>query len=514
MVLGYRITSMSAASIRARALAEHRGTIWVLTAITMLSLFLRLLHLGSDLWLDEILTLDYYCRLPILDLLTRLDSFNNHLLNTLLIKGTVALFGESEWAARLPAVIVGTATIPMIYWVARLFLSRSLSLGAALLLALSYHHIFFSQNARGYALYLFFSLLSVRQFVEGLRRDRMRNWLAYAAAMFANFASLLTSVFVYAAHIMIAGLAILKGRVAARAGMPIPVRAAAVFAALALLGGLLYWPILPQTAVVTKEFYGSPGSGYGLYSGGLRGAVIQGVTAGLGTPRVLLLLVCLAVVLGCGLLLRRECVPTLALLLPPLLHVGFAMIRHLSFSPRFFILLLPLAIIAAVEFVRVATDSLFCRPGGTLSGFRAPAAAGLVLSGAVLSALSLPGYYASPKQDYRGAIRYVQEHRQKADVVIALKLACRGIAFYGRRLGFAAGQDYVEARSLSELDGIIAANPGQRPILLVTLLGVLTRESPEIVDRVRRDWVPLVEFHGTLGDGTVSIWIPRTSGPR
>ncbi len=71
------------------------------------------------------------------------------------MKLCVAIFGAQEWAIRLPSVIFGTATIPAIYWVSRQALSRRASLCVALLLAVSYHHIFFSQNARGYTAYVF-----------------------------------------------------------------------------------------------------------------------------------------------------------------------------------------------------------------------------------------------------------------------------------------------------------------------------------------------------------------------
>ncbi|MBM3792378.1 MAG: hypothetical protein FJW35_18800 [Acidobacteria bacterium] len=41
-------------------------------------------------------------------------------------------------------------------------------------------------------------------------------------------------------------------------------------------------------------------------------------------------------------------------------------------------------------------------------------------------------------------------------------------------------------------------------VLIATLIGVLERESPDLVRRLRRNWVPPATFTRTLGDGTLS----------
>lgn len=55
---------------------------------------------------------------------------------------------------------VGTACIPAAYWLARFALTRWQALSVALLVAVSYHLVFFSQNARGYTAHIFFSLVT------------------------------------------------------------------------------------------------------------------------------------------------------------------------------------------------------------------------------------------------------------------------------------------------------------------------------------------------------------------
>lgn len=133
-------------------------TIGCLVMITVLASALRLYQVNSGLWLDEISPLEFYRHTSIFHLLTVYYSTNSHLLNTILVKFAAAIWGEQAWAVRAPAVLFGVATIPVAYALARQALSRKSSLAVALLMAVSYHHIFFSQNARGYAEYMFFSV--------------------------------------------------------------------------------------------------------------------------------------------------------------------------------------------------------------------------------------------------------------------------------------------------------------------------------------------------------------------
>jgi uncharacterized membrane protein len=57
-------------------------------------------------------------------------------------------------------------------------------------LAVSYHHIFFSQNARGYSAALFFALATSGLLIRALWDDRGWRWCLYVAAMVLGFASL------------------------------------------------------------------------------------------------------------------------------------------------------------------------------------------------------------------------------------------------------------------------------------------------------------------------------------
>ena len=184
----------------------------LLLLITAVGFGLRLYKLNADLWLDEITPLYDYGAMSAFHVIVSYTNSNNHLLNTLLVKGIVSLTGPREWAIRLPAVLFGTATIPAVYWVARSVLSRRGALCVAVLLAVSYHHIFFSQNARGYSAYLFFSLLTSGLLLDGLQMERIHTWWLYTATMVLNFAPSLLALVVFAAHVVTGGLVLLKMR--------------------------------------------------------------------------------------------------------------------------------------------------------------------------------------------------------------------------------------------------------------------------------------------------------------
>src|SRR5438034_884751 len=73
---------------------------------------------------------------------------------------SIAALGDQAWSLRLPATLFGVVTIPALYFLAREFAGRTEALFGCLLLTVSYHHVWFSQNARGYTLLAFLAVLS------------------------------------------------------------------------------------------------------------------------------------------------------------------------------------------------------------------------------------------------------------------------------------------------------------------------------------------------------------------
>src|SRR5215813_7568292 len=180
----------------------------ILAGLLVAGLALRLHDLGVGLWFDEIQTMVDYVRLPLGQILTTYDSQNQHMLYSVLARLSVDLFGDSGWSLRLPAAIMGTASLWATYRLASRVTSEREALLATLLLTFSYHHVWFSQNARGYSGLLLFSLLGTEAFLR-LISSSQAGWktaVFYAVSMALAIYTHVTAAFVVVAHALIAAV--------------------------------------------------------------------------------------------------------------------------------------------------------------------------------------------------------------------------------------------------------------------------------------------------------------------
>ena len=217
--------------------------IW-LAVVTGIAVVLRLWGLGSDLWLDEIVTVEDSRTSTLVQLLTTYESANRHLLNSVLVRLMLTTFGDSEVAIRLPAAVMGIASVPAIYLLARVALRSREALLTAALLAGAYHHIFFSQNARGYAGVMLFSLLGTAFFLRALTRGRVVDWAAYVVTMTLGFATMILAAFILAGQ-MVTLVALQRLRLG-RSTVPLVRATLLAWAALGLCVLAVYGPMLPD----------------------------------------------------------------------------------------------------------------------------------------------------------------------------------------------------------------------------------------------------------------------------
>src|SRR5262249_8230762 len=158
---------------------------------------------------------------------------------TLLAHGSRAVFGDAAWSLRLPAVVFGVASIEALYLLGTVVTGRREALLAAALMAVSYHHVWFSQNARGYTGLLLFTLLSSWFLLQGLRQGHAILWLGYGVTAAAGMWVHLTMSFVIAGQLFVA-----LGWAQSPATQRRRVLAGFIWAG--LLTVLLYLPVLPQ----------------------------------------------------------------------------------------------------------------------------------------------------------------------------------------------------------------------------------------------------------------------------
>jgi len=144
-----------------RLTSEKRTTYIVLAVLTVIGTGLRAYRLGyQSLWHDEILT--YLSSTGTLShVLFQTDVQTNVLPLYYLITHAFLYWSDLEISLRIPAFIFGSLTLPLFYYTVRHRFGDQTGLWAAWLLAISPFHIFYSQEARPYTLFLFLCLLAV-----------------------------------------------------------------------------------------------------------------------------------------------------------------------------------------------------------------------------------------------------------------------------------------------------------------------------------------------------------------
>lgn len=461
----------------------------VLPALLLLGLGLRLIHLGTGLWYDEIQTLVEFARLPLGRLLTEYPNTNHHPLYSLLASASIGLLGESGAALRLPAALMGTASLWAFYRLAILVTTRREALLGTLLLTLSYHHIWFSQNARGYSGLLLFTLLGTSAFLR-LLQDSSAGWST--AAWYGGCMALAayihpTAVAVPAAHAMVLGALALSRREPAARALVRPLTGLLLAGGFALL---LYAPMLGQ--LITTLTGGNPRGAETAWKSPVWMVLetARGLSAGLPGGAVTLAL--LAAVLGAGLwsFFRRSPV-LLGLMLGPALLTAAAilLLRH-NLWPRFFFFSAGFAVLIALRGGFVVAEFLFRARGAVLATGGATLAA---LAGVLL----LPRAW-KPKQDYEAAARYVERARSPDDAVVTVDLTVLPLRQW-------LGRDWPEVSGAEALERIEATH--RRTWLLYTFPVRLEVVQPGIWSRLAERYRRAAEFPGTLGGGAVVVMV-------
>jgi len=160
--------------------AESRDHRLALVVIVIAGLLLRLLTLSQPMRYDESITYLEFVRLPVSQALSHYDYPNNHLFHTLLAKASVAAFGNSPWAIRLPSFLAGIALIPLSYGMARTLYGARVAIISAALVASSGMLSMFATNARGYSIEAAAFVALVLVAARLLRAPSVSLWAAYA----------------------------------------------------------------------------------------------------------------------------------------------------------------------------------------------------------------------------------------------------------------------------------------------------------------------------------------------
>jgi mannosyltransferase len=478
-----------------------RPWLW-LAGLTALALILRLIRLDQQLWYDEMTTLVQSVRQPFLKILTSYTSKNQHLLYSLLARISILAFGDHIWSLRLPAVLFGTACVPALYALARRMASQGEAMLAAALLTVSYNHVWFSQNARGYTGLAFWTLVATTLFLDVVSRrpsespNGMKPWLLYGLVVGLGMYTHLTMGLVAAAHGIIF-LGLLAGQV--RAGQGVSRQQVLHPLAGFALGGavtlLLYAPILPPLlnrsmgggVPAMRTEWNNPGWMLLETARGLGAGRLAGVAA-LAAAALLLLA-------GLWSVWRENRLAATLLVLPGLLTLISLLVVKQNLWPRFFFFSI------GFGFLLLARGALACGALAARLFEKSPEAGtrwGMALGLLMLAASLWPlrAAYIYPKQDFQGAMQFVDAQRQPGEPVMLT-----GLAIFPYREYY--GRDWTAVETRAQLEA--ARVPGKAAWMIYWSRTYVQARQPEVWNALGTEFSIVRQFRGTLGDGIIFV---------
>lgn len=462
---------------------------WALAAVLAVAAAVRLPGLGAELWYDEIATLVLSIRQPLTTILTEFPGVNQHPFYSVLAHGTVGLFGEAPWSVRFPAVVFGVVAVWTVWDAGRTLLTRTEALAAAVLVATSSHHVWFSQNARGYTMLATFTLASTVALLRIAATGERRHYVAYVACAVAGVYTHLTMAFVLAGHVLTVGVAWLLGGATAR--RYVPARLVVMWAITIGLIAVTYAPYVPDLLATFAE-QAPPQAAKVATPGRAASDLLRGVTDGFGVAGLLVALV--AATAGGLALLRARPFAVWLLVAPAIVTVGLTVLLGQPLRPRFLFNLSG----AAALFVAAGASTLARRAAS-----RAPAA-GPAVYGAVLVALLLslaPGAAAAlarnasvPKQDFTGPLALLDAAAARGDVIVGAGAICLPLQRF-----FDRPWPCVE----TEADWTAEVSRHARVLAVHTLIEFW--HDPALIETLARDCREVRRFPGTLAGGDVVV---------
>ncbi len=176
---------------------SRNGALWALALLTALGAAMRFASLDLQSYHhDEVITAMRVIPGSLGDVLHAVKgSESNPPLYYVLAWGWAKAFGSDEVGLRSLSALFGTATVPLAYCIGAELAHRRAGLIAAALVAVSPMLIWYSQEARSYALLVFFCAASLLFFVRALRTRGGRDLALWALASALALASHYFAVF-------------------------------------------------------------------------------------------------------------------------------------------------------------------------------------------------------------------------------------------------------------------------------------------------------------------------------
>ncbi|MBU0503839.1 MAG: glycosyltransferase family 39 protein [Candidatus Omnitrophica bacterium] len=182
-------------------LREEQKNALMLWLILTLAIAIRIYKLGdADLWYDEVYA--YFMTTLTYGDITRKIFGEQFYLYNILLKFWVFCFGMSEFSLRFLSMLFGVVSVPIMYKIGKLLFNTKVGLIGSFLLSISPIHVWYSQEARGYSLSIFITLLIIYFFIRVLKESKVYLWIGLILSSlisiyinyFCFYAIILTSI--------------------------------------------------------------------------------------------------------------------------------------------------------------------------------------------------------------------------------------------------------------------------------------------------------------------------------
>jgi mannosyltransferase len=350
---------------------------------------------------------------------------------------------------------------------------------------LSYYHVWFSQNARGYTGLLFWTLLTSWYFVRAISGGPSRVWIYYALTVALGMFTQLIMVFIAAGHFLIyLHRAFVQG--------DIPIRRTGFllgFVLSALLTFQLYSLVLPQFFSTigmqgTVAIWNSP---FWTLSEMIRGMKVSfaGGFVALAASFVFFA--------GLWSYYRSKPILVAILILPPLLGTIVVIALKHPLWPRFFFFAFGFGALVVIRGGMVLAQWLTPKHAEKLGVL-------ICCSFIFVSTLSIPHAYL-PKQDFEGAQSFIETQKQQGDSVVTIGRASAAYqGFYST--------DFLDVKSIEELERIRAN--AARTWVIYMIPEDVKAVYPEVMDSIQKDFTLVKTFPSPLADGPIFVCVSRS----
>ncbi len=440
---------------------------WKIVTITLLAFWVRVQNLTyHSIWFDEAISLRWAQ-----STVARILEVSMHLVEDrlpplyyLLLKWWVDGAGVSEFSVRYLSVLFGVLLIPVLYTLGHKLFGQTVGWVAALLAAVNPFLVWYSQEARMYALAVLLGTLGVLFFVDAIsppqplpRHKLIFYWAGMGVCVLAGLYTHLYTGFLWPA---LALWLLANPRTLKRVWLPFGLTmgtAATLFLPLAIANWRFSGESVP----------GNPWVGVGARILELfRAFVVWRASLATGTAQVVLAVLALFLLAGIALALQKQKGwLVIGLLAMPFVVASILLLRSrlAFFGERYFIVLVPWLLL-----LQALGVGWFFQRLGQRSAIRQSAGWSAVLLLVGVTAVPLPGLWSVPaaKETWRQTVAYMTTHVQPGDAVFIHPEWVRfPYQYYARQMG-TPGQTYAAFFAVDEntdldgpLNGILDDHP-------------------------------------------------------